>query len=86
MAAMSFPEGRQRHAIPRISGADARIKSGIYALDAPMHGWTRGRAKGEETKLISREEKKEEFPGIMENMPPGNSFPQICVVSVNESV
>jgi hypothetical protein len=30
--------------------------------------------------------KKEEFPGIMENMRPGNSFPQICVVSVNESV
>jgi hypothetical protein len=30
--------------------------------------------------------KKEEFPGFMENMRPGNSFPQICVVSVNESV
>jgi hypothetical protein len=30
--------------------------------------------------------KKEEFPGIMENMLPGNSFPQICVVSVNKSV
>jgi hypothetical protein len=30
--------------------------------------------------------KKEEFPGLMENMMPGNSFPQICVVSVNESV
>jgi hypothetical protein len=30
--------------------------------------------------------KKEEFPGLMENMLPGNSFPQICVVSVNESV
>jgi hypothetical protein len=28
-------------------------------------------------------EKKEEFPGFMENMRPGNSFPQICVVSVN---
>jgi hypothetical protein len=25
--------------------------------------------------------KKEEFPGITKNMPPGNSFPQICVVS-----
>jgi hypothetical protein len=35
--------------------------------------------------VMSREkEKKEEFPGFMENMPPGNSFPQICVVSVNE--
>jgi len=30
--------------------------------------------------------KKEEFPGTMENMPPGNSFPQICVVSVKHSV
>jgi len=30
--------------------------------------------------------KKEEFPGIMEDMLPGNSFPQICVVSVNKSV
>jgi hypothetical protein len=36
---------------------------------------------------LSREkEKKEEFPGFMENMLPGNSFPQICVVSVKESV
>jgi hypothetical protein len=26
-------------------------------------------------------EKKEEFPGLMENMLPENSFPQICVVS-----
>jgi hypothetical protein len=34
----------------------------------------------------SRKRKKEEFPGLMENMLPGNSFPQICVVSVNESV
>jgi hypothetical protein len=25
--------------------------------------------------------KKEEFPGYMEAMQPGNSFPQICVVS-----
>jgi hypothetical protein len=31
-------------------------------------------------------EKKEEFSGTMENMPPENSFPQICVVSVNHSV
>jgi hypothetical protein len=40
------------------------------------------------THLISagRKRKKEEFPGIMENMLPGNSFPQICVVSVNKSV
>jgi hypothetical protein len=28
--------------------------------------------------------KKEEFPGFMGNMLPGNSFPQICVVSVSE--
>jgi hypothetical protein len=30
--------------------------------------------------------KKEEFPGFMENMLPRNSFPQICVVSVNKYV
>ena len=30
--------------------------------------------------------KKEEFPGPMENMRPENSFPQICVVSVNQFV
>jgi len=35
---------------------------------------------------ITHEKKKEEFPGIMENMLPGNSFPQICVVSVNKYV
>jgi hypothetical protein len=28
-----------------------------------------------------RKDKKEEFPGFMGNMLPGNSFPQICVVS-----
>jgi|HubBroStandDraft_1064217.scaffolds.fasta_scaffold178276_2 hypothetical protein len=33
-----------------------------------------------------RIKKKEEFPGLMESMLPGNSFPQICVVSVNQSV
>jgi hypothetical protein len=33
-----------------------------------------------------RETEKEEFPGIMEITPPGNSFPQICSVSVSESV
>jgi hypothetical protein len=36
--------------------------------------------------LWLRYKKKEEFPGLMDNMPPGNSFPQICVVSVNDSV
>jgi hypothetical protein len=30
--------------------------------------------------------KKEEFPGYMKAMQPGNSFPQICVVSVTHSV
>jgi hypothetical protein len=30
--------------------------------------------------------KKEEFSGFMENMLPENSFPQICVVSVNKYV
>jgi hypothetical protein len=30
--------------------------------------------------------KKEEFSGLMDNMLPENSFPQICVVSVNHFV
>jgi hypothetical protein len=34
----------------------------------------------------SEKAKKEEFPGPMDDMLPGNSFPQICVVSVNKSV
>jgi len=33
---------------------------------------------------FSRKGKKEEFPGFMLFMQPGNSFPQICVVSVKE--
>jgi hypothetical protein len=36
-----------------------------------------GRGIGAESEL----EKKKEFTGIMLNMLPGNSFPQICVVS-----
>jgi hypothetical protein len=36
------------------------------------------------TRLFSEKEKKEEFPGTMQFMRPGNSFPQICVVSVGE--
>jgi hypothetical protein len=31
-------------------------------------------------------QKKEEFPGSMKNILPGNSFPQICVVSVGDSL
>ncbi len=36
--------------------------------------------------VTCKNQKKEEFPGLMENMIPGNSFPQICVVSVNKCV
>jgi hypothetical protein len=48
-------------------------------------GQNQVRASGA-TCASKRKNKKEEFPGIMENMLPGNSFPQICVVSVNEYV
>jgi hypothetical protein len=44
------------------------------------------KAGWEEEVRKDRGSKKEEFPGNMENMLPGNSFPQICVVSVNEYV
>jgi hypothetical protein len=30
---------------------------------------------------FAAEDKKEEFTGLMDHMVPGNSFPQICVVS-----
>jgi hypothetical protein len=33
--------------------------------------------------ILPEKTKKEEFPGFMKNMLPGNSFPQICVVSGN---
>src|ERR1039458_877656 len=57
MAAILFPEGRQRRTISRFSGADTRIKSGISALDAPLHGWTWGRAErgGSRTRFRSEE-------------------------------
>ena len=35
---------------------------------------------------LTTEAKKEEFPGRIMKMIPGNSFPQICFVAVNESV
>jgi hypothetical protein len=38
-----------------------------------------GRSKG-------KIKKKEEFSGLMDNMRPENSFPQICVVSVKHYV
>jgi hypothetical protein len=37
----------------------------------------------EDSQNLQSQWKKEEFPGVMENMLPGNSFPQICVVSVH---
>jgi hypothetical protein len=47
-----------------------------------------GRENTRESRLRIRKtrkkNKKEEFTGSMGNMAPGNSFPQICVVSENE--
>jgi hypothetical protein len=51
-------------------------------MDGRLGRLNRWRAEG----FFLASNKKEEFPGIMENMLPGNSFPQICVVSVNKSV
>jgi hypothetical protein len=55
-----------------------------------MQSWALRRAEGHRAKGddrgVARKRKKEEFPGLMVNMPPGNSFPQICVVSVNQFV
>jgi hypothetical protein len=54
-----------------------------------MHEWTLGRAawiqhKSDFTGTAKKE--KRGVPRHHENMLPGNSFPQICVVSVNNSV
>jgi hypothetical protein len=62
-------------------------------FDADNFGWeicTEGRGKEagglQPIGAFVRTKKKEEFPRLMDNMTPGNSFPQICVVSVNQSV
>ena len=50
--------------------------------------WQRGRGKGETAtnELGLLRQGKRGVPQIHGNMPLGNSFPQICVVSVNKSV
>jgi hypothetical protein len=45
-----------------------------------------GEGREHAMRLLRSGRKKEEFPGIMENMLPGNSFPQICVVSRDQFV
>jgi hypothetical protein len=66
------------------------IPEGIGALDASMRGWTLGKAEWGRGKTVfpgkRRETEKEELPGAMKITLPGNSFPQICVVSIGESV
>jgi hypothetical protein len=86
---MGHPENRLQH--PRRARGQRPIAEEIAALDGSMHGWKFGKAElgaGQEgfSWRAGKKTKKEEFPGIMENMLPGNSFPQICVVSVNKSV
>jgi hypothetical protein len=41
---------------------------------------------GADAVLATKLRKKEEFPGFMVHMQPGNSFPQICVVSESDYV
>jgi hypothetical protein len=61
------------------------IRSEIFAPDVHSSILDGGRANRVRCRLGSREAlKKEEFPGFMVHMQPGNSFPQICVVSVIE--
>jgi hypothetical protein len=67
------------------------MKRANFVIRDNLEGETLALRMGEGKGLADRtrfnkEMKKEEFPGIMRNMPPGNSFPQICVVSVNKSV
>ena len=84
-AADAIPQQRTAIGGPEASESGARVTP----HDSLMHGWTWGGWNGRKRQPIfcaRYERKKEEFPGFMENMLPGNSFPQICVVSVNESV
>jgi hypothetical protein len=56
---------------------------------AGKHGWKLGEGRGIHGHAFSgktKKTKKEEFLGTMENMLSRNSFPQICVVSVNQFV
>jgi hypothetical protein len=68
--------------------AKAQIKAGVTGLDAVMQGWTWGWAEGLErrTGVRGEQRKKRSSQASWKNMLPGNSFPQICVVSVNKSV
>jgi hypothetical protein len=64
--------------------ANTKIEAGVTGLDSTLLGLTQGKAKWVQRRSQVRyqKRKKEEFPGIMGNMLPGNSFPQICVVTV----
>jgi hypothetical protein len=54
----------------------------VYRLiTGPRDSWSKWAFYRDERSI----NEKEEFPGFMENMLPGNSFPQICVVSVHKS-
>jgi hypothetical protein len=65
-------------------GPKYEIEAGATGLDSTMQGltWERAECTQRRTEAHHEEQKKEEFPGLMGNMPPGNSFPQICVVTV----
>jgi len=65
---------------------DAEAAAGANALFVGMPNLLRRRAESIPGRAgFGARMKKEEFPGIMGNMLPGNSFPQICVVSVMQS-
>jgi hypothetical protein len=65
---------------------DAEAATGATALFVGMQNLSRRRAEIDPGRAgFGAKKKKEEFPGVMGNMLPGNSFPQICVVSVVHS-
>jgi hypothetical protein len=65
-----------------IRKADAEAAAGSIAPIVEMLDLSLRRAAAAPGKGGVGARKKEEFPGIKGNMLPGNSFPQICVVSV----
>jgi hypothetical protein len=80
---------------PDLKGGATRHKSGRAHLswnrsktapEVKMHRNEWGRMENATQIAFLRKSEKIGVPRLHENMLPGNSFPQICVVSVNQNV
>jgi len=75
------PDGRKLNAK---QNTNPMILNGLSGFAVKIEGGCADRSHTHALPREGRWTKKEEFPGFMGNMLPGNSFPQICVVSGNE--